>query len=104
MGLEKLKEDIDTKKEEKIENKKPFLYKVLIHNDDYTPMEFVIIVLKKFFYFDNQKAEALMLKVHNQGQAVCGIYTKDIAQTKSDQINTYARDNEYPLLSSIKRD
>jgi len=68
----------------------PPLYKVVLHNDDYTPMEFVVEVLQGFFNMDSEKAVQVMLAVHTQGKATCGIFTRDIAETKSYQVNEYA--------------
>jgi ATP-dependent Clp protease adaptor protein ClpS len=82
--------------------KRPPLYKVILINDDYTPMEFVIEVLELFFCFDREKATRIMLAVHTQGKATCGIYSRDVAETKAAQVNQYARDNEHPLLCEIE--
>lgn len=80
----------------------PPLYKVVLHNDDYTPMDFVIEVLQEFFSMDSEKAVQIMLAVHTQGKATCGIFTRDIAETKSHQVNEYARECEHPLMSDIE--
>ena len=80
----------------------PPLYKVIMHNDDFTPMEFVIEVLQGFFNMDSEKAVQVMLAVHTQGKATCGIFTRDIAETKSYQVNEYARECEHPLMSDIE--
>ena len=87
---------------EKPKVKKPPLYRVILHNDDYTPMEFVVYVLQVFFGFDGDKAQQIMLAVHTHGKGVCGIFTKEIAETKSSQINDFAQQNEHPLLSEIE--
>lgn len=79
----------------------PPMYKVVLHNDDFTPMEFVVEVLQTFFYFESEKAVQIMLAVHTQGKATCGIYTRDIAETKSHQVNEYAREYQHPLLCDI---
>jgi len=76
----------------------PKMYKVILLNDDYTPMDFVIEVLQKFFDMDEQKATQIMLHVHTRGQGLCGIFTHEVAETKTAQVNEYARDNEHPLL------
>lgn len=81
---------------------RPPMYKVLLHNDDYTPMEFVVEVLQSFFQMDSETAVQVMLTVHTQGKATCGIFTRDIAETKSHQVNRYARECEHPLLSDIE--
>ena len=82
--------------------KRPPLYKVILLNDDYTPMEFVVEVLEVFFKMNREQATQVMLAVHTQGKGVCGIYTKDIAETKSAQVNQYARDHQHPLLCEIE--
>lgn len=82
--------------------KRPPMYKVILINDDYTPMEFVIDVLEMFFCFDREKATQVMLTVHTEGKATCGIYSRDVAETKAAQVNQYARTNEHPLLSDIE--
>ena len=82
--------------------KKPSLYKVMMMNDDYTPMEFVVHVLQALFVMDREKATRVMLQVHTDGKAVCGIYTKDIAETKAAQAIEYAQQNEHPLICEIE--
>ena len=84
------------------ETKLPPSYQVVLINDDYTPMEFVIDVLQIFFDMNREKATQIMLVVHTTGRAACGIFTRDIAETKSAQINQYAQDNEHPLVSIIE--
>ena len=71
-------------------------------NDDYTPMEFVVEVLEVFFQLDRERATHIMLAVHTQGKGVCGVYTRDIAETKTAQVNQYSRQNEHPLLCEIE--
>jgi len=82
--------------------KKPPLYKVVLLNDDYTPMEFVVEVLQTFFGMGREKATQVMLSVHTQGKATCGIFPRDIAETKSAQVNQYAQENQHPLISEIE--
>ena len=81
---------------------RPPMYKVLILNDDYTPMEFVVHVLETFFAMNREKATQVMLAVHTTGSAVCGIFPRDLAETKSEQVNEYARENEHPLMSTVE--
>lgn len=83
--------------------KPPSMYKVLLLNDDYTPMDFVVDVLMLFFSMDQEKATQVMLAIHTQGMAVCGVYPKDIAETKAMQVNQYSRDNQHPLLCEIDK-
>ncbi len=82
--------------------KRPPLYKVVILNDDYTPMEFVVQILEHFFGMDREKATQIMLTIHTQGKAVVGIFPRDIAETKSHMVNQFARENEHPLLSDVE--
>ena len=82
--------------------KQPPMYRVVMINDDYTPMEFVVEVLQMFFGMGREKATQIMLAVHTQGRAVCGVYTRDIAETKAMQVNRYARENQHPLLCEIE--
>jgi len=82
--------------------KKPPLFCVIMLNDDYTPMEFVVEVLEKFFGKDRTAATQIMLAIHTKGRAVCGVYPKDIAETKAYAVNQYARESEHPLLCEIE--
>ncbi len=82
--------------------KPPPLYRVIIHNDDYTPMDFVVHVLELFFYMGREKATQIMLAVHTKGKAVCGVFTRDIAETKAAQVNQYAKEQQHPLLCEIE--
>lgn len=75
----------------------PKMYKVMLLNDDYTPMEFVIAVLQRFFSLDTEQATRIMLKVHNEGRGTCGVFPRDIAATKVDQVSAYARQHQHPL-------
>lgn len=84
--------------------KRPPLYKVVLMNDDYTPMEFVVDVLQIFFGLAREKATQIMLNVHTKGKAVCGVYTRDIAETKVAQVNDYSRQNQHPLLCVMEED
>jgi ATP-dependent Clp protease adaptor protein ClpS len=88
--------------EAKPQLKPPPLYQVVLLNDDYTPMEFVVEVLEVFFHMNREKATQVMLTVHTQGKGVCGVFTRDIAETKAAQVNQYARDNQHPLLADTE--
>lgn len=81
----------------------PSMYKVILNNDDYTPMEFVVDVLQRFFAYDIERATALMLTVHYQGRAICGVFTAEVAETKVAHVNRYARENEHPLLCTLEK-
>lgn len=82
---------------ERQRTKPPPLYKVLLLNDDYTPMDFVVVVLEKFFRMNREQATVVMLKVHRQGRGVCGVFTRDLAQTKVEQVGAFARRHGHPL-------
>jgi ATP-dependent Clp protease adaptor protein ClpS len=82
--------------------KRPPMYKVILLNDDYTPMEFVVQVLESFFRMDREKATQVMLHVHTRGVGVCGVFTRDIAETKVAQVNDYSRSNQHPLLCTME--
>lgn len=84
--------------------KKPSMYKVLILNDDYTPMEFVVHVLERFFNKNRQEATDIMLHVHRRGVGVCGIYTYEVAETKVAQVMDFARANEQPLQCTMEKE
>lgn len=82
--------------------KRPPLFQVILLNDDYTPMEFVIEVLEQFFAMGRQKATQIMLHVHTRGKGVCGVYSRDVAETKVNQVNQYSRDHQHPLLCAME--
>ncbi|MBD8709953.1 MULTISPECIES: ATP-dependent Clp protease adapter ClpS [Pseudomonas] len=82
----------------------PPMYKVVLFNDDYTPMDFVVEVLEVFFNLNRELATKVMLAVHTEGRAVCGLFTRDIAETKAMQVNQYARESQHPLLCEIEKD
>ena len=78
--------------------KKPRLYQVVLLNDDYTPMEFVVELIEQFFYKSRENATQIMLKIHTEGKGVCGVYTEDIAETKAAIVTQYAQDHQHPLM------
>ncbi len=82
--------------------KKPRLYKVILVNDDYTPMDFVVILLENIFGMSREKATQVMLHVHTRGKGVCGVFTYQIAETKVAQVNDYSRHHEHPLLCTME--
>lgn len=82
--------------------KQPKKYKVILLNDDYTPMEFVVDVLKHFFHLNEELATQVMLQVHIVGKGICGVFTHDIAETKVAMVNDYARANQHPLLCTME--
>ena len=82
--------------------KKPPMFKVMLLNDDYTPMEFVVEVLQVFFGMNREKATRIMLDVHTRGKAVCGIFTRDVAETKVAQVTDFSRTNQHPLMCTLE--
>lgn len=85
------------------ELKRPSMYRVVLMNDDYTPMDFVVAVLMMFFSMNQEQATQVMLAVHTQGKGVCGSFTRDVAETKAAIVNQYARDNNHPLLCEVEK-
>ena len=84
--------------------KKPSMYKVIMLNDDYTPMEFVVYVLQRFFGMSSGQATAIMLNVHQRGVGVCGVFSYEVAEAKATQVMDYARQNEHPLQLQIEKE
>lgn len=84
--------------------RKPTMYKVLMLNDDYTPMEFVVYVLERFFFKNREQATQIMLNVHRRGVGVCGVYTYEVAETKVTQVMDLARQNQHPLQCTIEKE
>ena len=92
----------DTQEEKSVH--RPRLYKVLLHNDDYTPMEFVVQILMDVFSKDEIAAMKIMLNVHNLGRGLCGVYTYEIAETKVAKVHEFASQHEYPLKASMEEE
>ena len=88
----------------RVRTKKPSMYKVLMLNDDYTPMEFVVHVLERFFQKSREEATRIMLHVHRRGVGVCGVYTYEVAETKVTQVMDLARQNQHPLQCTIEKE
>ena len=82
----------------------PPMYRVILHNDDYTTMEFVVHILQTVFHKTQAQSEQIMLAVHQHGQGVCGVYTREIAQTKVQQVKRLAKENQFPLLATYEID
>ena len=82
----------------------PPMYKVILINDDFTPMDFVVKVLRHFFFMDEEMATRTMLKIHAEGVAICGIYPNDIAATKVQQVNEFSRQNQHPLMCVMEKE
>ena len=87
----------------KLKPKKPPLYKVLLLNDDYTPMQFVVVLLMRFFRMNQAQAERVMIHVHTKGVGVCGVFPKEIAETKVRIVTDFASDNQHPLLCTMEK-
>ena len=96
--------DIGVITKEKVKVKKPSMYAVVLINDDYTPMEFVIYVLQTIFKKTYEDAKKIMLLVHTNGKGICGVYTLDIAETKAVQVTNYARKYEHPLQLQLEKE
>ncbi len=90
--------------EKKEKTEKPSLYRVLMLNDDYTPMEFVVLVLQRFFGHNHEAAQQIMLHVHQRGVGICGVYTFEIAEAKASQVMNFARQNEHPLQLQLEKE
>lgn len=88
----------------RVRTKKPSMYRVLILNDDYTPMEFVVLILERFFGKSREQATRIMLHVHQKGVGVCGVYTYEVAETKVAQVMDMARRNEHPLQCTMEKE
>jgi len=95
---------VEVQKVKKPKLVKPSFFQVLLLNDDYTTMEFVVKVLMKFFGKSENQAHALMLKIHQNGEAICGVYSYDIAQTKVEQVISFSRDNDHPLMCVLRKE
>jgi len=93
-------DDVLTK--DRTEVDEPPLYKVLLHNDDYTPMHFVVMILETIFHKERPEAIKIMLKVHHQGIGVAGVYTREIGETKIDTVHRMAREQQFPLRCSLE--
>jgi ATP-dependent Clp protease adaptor protein ClpS len=98
--MPKIEEEIETS----LELEEPKMFKVLLHNDDYTSMDFVVEVLMGIFHKSAMEAEKIMIQIHEKGMGVCGIYSFEIAQTKAEQVRQKAKQNEFPLLATIEED
>lgn len=89
--------------ESDVELEHPSLYQVVLLNDDYTPMDFVVHILERFFSLSREAATHIMLQVHLNGKGICGTYTREIAETKVAQVNNYSRENQHPLLCTMEK-
>ncbi len=89
--------------EEDVQLKPPSMYQVVLFNDDYTPMDFVVYILQHFFSLDAEKANQVMLEVHTKGKGICGVYTFDVAETKVAMVQQFAQQNEHPLMCDLQK-
>ena len=96
--------DGDVVLDERVKTKKPSMYRILMLNDDYTPMEFVVMVLQRFFGHNHDSARRIMLHVHERGVGVCGVFTYEVAETKAAQVMNFARQNEHPLQLQLEKE
>lgn len=103
MGKDRTSFEEQKQVHEKEETKEPPMYKVLLHNDDYTTMDFVIMVLETVFNKDSSEATRIMLNVHNQGIGIAGVYTREIGETKINVVHDMAKKNQYPLKCSLEK-
>jgi len=90
--------------EPEVKTKRPPNFRVLLVNDDYTPMDFVTFILKDIFHKNHEEAVGIMLEIHNRGEGVCGVYTRDVAETKAELVITISRRNEYPLQCRVEKE
>lgn len=95
-------EQSNLKERQRTDTREPKRFKVILHNDDFTTMDFVVKVLKQVFFLTGEKAEALMMQVHNEGKAVVGLYTYDIAASKARRVTNMAREEGYPLRVTVE--
>jgi ATP-dependent Clp protease adaptor protein ClpS len=103
IGVDDADGQVGTATKTRTRSKKPQQYKVLMLNDDYTPMEFVVMVLKRFFRMDLEQATRVMLHVHQKGVGVCGVYPYEVAETKVNQVMDCARENQHPLQCTLEK-
>ena len=102
--MPKIEEELEHALELALELEEPQMYKVLLHNDDYTSMDFVVDVLTGIFHKSHAQAEQIMLQIHEKDKAICGVYSFEIAETKAQQVKQKAKQNEFPLLATIEED
>ena len=103
MAKNKANQQLETLTDDREELQEPPLYKVLLHNDDYTTMDFVVMILEEIFKKSTDEATRIMLNVHHQGQGIAGVYTREIGETKVAAVHRLARKNQYPLKCSLEQ-
>ncbi len=102
--MAKIDKDIEFDFDEKLELEEPKLYRVMLLNDDYTSMDFVIMVLMEVFHQSSEKATAIMYKIHEEGSGLCGVYTYEIAETKIAQVHSLAKEHQFPLRATMEEE
>ncbi|MEZ5690533.1 MAG: ATP-dependent Clp protease adapter ClpS [Rickettsiales bacterium] len=90
--------------EPEVKTKRPPYFKVVLLNDDYTPMDFVVLILKDVFHRSHGEAVSIMLEVHQKGEGICGVYTRDVAETKAEETMSLSRQQEYPLQCRVEKE
>ncbi|MFW0777310.1 MAG: ATP-dependent Clp protease adapter ClpS [Rickettsiales bacterium] len=103
-GVREVRHDGLLLAEPKVKTKRPPLFKVVLVNDDYTPMDFVVFVLKDIFRKNHEEAVSIMMEIHQKGEGVCGVFTRDVAETKAELVITLSRRNEYPLQCRVEKE
>jgi len=103
-GAQEIRKDGLLLAEPQVKTKRPPLFKVVLLNDDYTPMDFVVFVLKDIFHKNHEEAVSIMLDIHQRGAGICGVYTRDVAETKAELAITLSRRNEYPLQCRVEKE
>ena len=103
-GVQEVRHDGLLLAEPEVKTKRPPFFKVVLLNDDYTPMDFVTFILKDVFHRTREESVSIMLEIHHKGAGVCGVYTRDVAETKAELVITMSRRNEYPLQCRVERD
>jgi ATP-dependent Clp protease adaptor protein ClpS len=102
-GAQEVKRDGLLLAEPEVKTKRPPLFKVVLLNDDYTPMDFVVFILKDVFHKNHEDAVGIMMDIHHKGAGICGVYTRDVAETKAELVITMSRRNEYPLQCRVEK-
>ena len=103
-GAHEIRDDGLLLAEPEVKTKRPPYFKVVLLNDDYTPMDFVVFILKGIFHRSHEEAVSIMLEIHQKGAGVCGVYTRDIAETKAEEVITISRRKEYPLQCQVEKE
>ncbi len=102
--MARVDEEIQSEFDVQLELDEPKLYRVILLNDDYTSMDFVVMILMEIFHQDSQKANATMFKIHEEGSGLCGVYTYEIAETKMAQVHALAKEHQFPLRATIEEE